>query len=215
MTQVKIQLPKQALAALATQLGLAIALAGCAPTALSPATSPAGNTAANQGDAIATPPSAGPKVAPLVMRQAAPIVHFKDAAGEDHALDEWKGRFVVLMYFSVTCAVCQQEVPKIQAFAARYGPEAAVLAVEGTGASASDVAAFASTYKVAMPLYHDLTREAANAYLVKFFPQGYILSPDFVVQEDVRGRAANSFYETRLGLYAPDVLKAGRAADAE
>lgn len=184
--------------------------AGCAVAAPTPtaADAPLPAQAAAAPTTAVPAPTAAPSLAPLVMRQAAPNVRFKDAAGQDHALDEWKGRFVVLLYFSVTCAVCQQEVPKLQTFAARYGPEATVIAVEASGATAADVAAFASTYKVAMPLYHDPTRQAANAYLVKFYPQGYIISPNFVVQEDVRGRAALDFYETRLSLYAPETFKA-------
>ncbi len=205
-------MPKQlVLTSLAAAL---LATAGCAP-ATPAAVPPGGGPALAATAAVAAPtaatPAAAPAIAPLVMRKAAPVARFKDAAGQEHALDEWKGRFVVLMFFSVTCAVCQKEVPKMQAFAARYGPEATVIPVEATGASAADVAAFAATYKVAMPLYHDPSRAAPNAYLVKFFPTGYIVSPDFVVQEDVRGAAAQSYYETRLGLYAPDVYKAATA----
>ena len=193
---------------------VALATFGCAgvsPPAIDQATAPAVAAASAAPPAA---PTAAPAIAPLVMRQAAPPVRFLDAAGEAHGLDEWKGRFMVLMFFSVTCAVCQAEVPKIQTFAAKYGPEAVVIPVEATGASAADVAAFASTYKVAMPLYHDPDRRAANTYLVKFYPQGYIISPDFVVQEDVRGRAANSYYETRLALYAPQFFKMPTPAPA-
>lgn len=196
--------------ALTSLAAVLLATAGCtsaisvqAPT--SGAQLPAAAASANA--TAATTPAAAPAITPLVMRKTAPIVRFKDATGQEHALDEWKGRFTVLMFFSVTCAVCQKEVPKIQTFAARYGPEAIVVPVEATGASAQDVAAFAATYKVAMPLYHDPSRAAANAYLVKFFPQGYIVSPDFVVQEDIRGAAAMSYYETRLAMYAPEVYK--------
>ena len=187
-------------------------------TNVSTAGSPAAATSASpcaEAASCAAPagasPAAGPSLAPVVMRKAAPAIQFKDADGAEHTIGEWKGKFTVLMFFSVTCAVCQKEVPSMQAFLTQYGPNVAVVPIEATGASATDVAAFKSTYQVPMPIYHDPGRRAAGAFLVKNYPNSFILSPDGVVQEDLLGHASLTFYSARLALYAPQFYKPSAA----
>jgi len=199
----------------AATFALAACATGVQPIAPPKAAEPAAVAAsADPAAPAAVSPASGassaavPALAPLVMRKLTPAITFKDAAGKDRSISEWKGNFTVLMFFSVTCAVCQKEVPGLEPLIAKYGPEASVVPVEATGASAADVAAFASTYKVSMPLYNDPSRAAANAFLVRNYPNAYILSPDQVVQEDVLGKATLKFYEDRIALYAPQFRKA-------
>ncbi|MEB3196786.1 MAG: TlpA disulfide reductase family protein [Candidatus Sericytochromatia bacterium] len=137
------------------------------------------------------------------MGASAPNIAFLDAEGRSRNLEEWRGRFILLTFFSRTCKVCAREVPKLQEFAAKRAPDGVVLPVESTSASAGEVAAFASTYNVSMPLFHDPTWKAPEAYLVKRVPQVYIIAPDFTVLEDVVGEASLDFYNIRFKRFFP------------
>jgi thiol-disulfide isomerase/thioredoxin len=176
-------------------LPLALGLAACAST---PAVTAA---AAGSGS-----PAASASVAPLppvVLHEAARNVQFTDSAGATHHLDEFKGKYVVLVFFAHWCGICQHELPVMQDFASKYKDKnTVVLPVEATGAGADIVKAFGERYVQGLPLYYDTSLVAATTYLVDHYPFTYMISPDFTAQEGVLGPATFGYLEQRFNLYA-------------
>ncbi|MEB3223508.1 MAG: TlpA disulfide reductase family protein [Candidatus Sericytochromatia bacterium] len=199
------------------QPGQAMAVAPPATTATegqAATTSPGGTPAAPPAEAATSgpPPEVVPAAAPeptapprVVMRALAPNISFLDAAGQSHTLSEWRGKFVVLMFFSHTCGICAKEVPKIQALTSLRSPDAVVLPIESTMGTNAQAAGFASSHGVSIPVYHDPSWEAPKTYLVKKFPQAFVVAPDFKVIEDVAGEASVEFYDIRFRRYFPSI----------
>jgi thiol-disulfide isomerase/thioredoxin len=59
-----------------------------------------------------------------------PDLSFKDAAGHDHTLADWRGRTVLLNLWATWCVPCRKEMPALDALAADLaGPHFDVVAV--------------------------------------------------------------------------------------
>jgi peroxiredoxin len=172
-------------------------------------TEPTRTAGATEAPPAQEAPAAAP-VAPtrVVMRELAPNIRFLDAGGQPHTLEEWKGKYVVLLFFSKDCGICATEVPKIQAFTALRSPNGVVLPIESTTGTAEQAAGFASRNGVTVPVYHDPTWEAPRAFMVRKFPQAYVVAPDHTVIEDVAGEASVEFYDIRYRRYFPLVAPA-------
>ena len=89
-----------------------------------------------------------------------------DAAGKQQALAQWKGQALVVNFWAPWCGPCVQEMPELSALAATTGKAKVI----GIGIdSPSNIAEFASKYKIAYPLYvagmsgTDLSRQFGNA----------------------------------------------------
>jgi len=89
-----------------------------------------------------------------------------DAAGQQHALAQWKGQPLLVNFWATWCTPCVQEMPELSTLAAGSSR----IKVIGIGIdSPSNIAAFAAKYKIAYPLYvagmtgTDLAREMGNS----------------------------------------------------
>lgn len=152
--------------------------------------------------AAAAAPEPVESLAPVVLHEQARNIAFFDSEGKQHRLAEYKGKFVLLTFFAHWCGVCQKELPVLQQFAKETADKGAVVVpVEADGSSRDLVAAFSSKYGIDIPLFNDPSRNAPNTYGVKNFPTVYIISPDFVAQENIVGRASIEFYRQRQGQY--------------
>jgi thiol-disulfide isomerase/thioredoxin len=72
------------------------------------------------------------RIAPLVHGEVAalapartafqvPDLSFKDAAGRDHTLKEWRGRSVLLNLWATWCVPCRKEIPALDALQGKLG----------------------------------------------------------------------------------------------
>ncbi|HZX25960.1 MAG TPA: TlpA disulfide reductase family protein [Telluria sp.] len=89
-----------------------------------------------------------------------------DAAGQQHALAQWRGQPLLVNFWATWCTPCVQEMPELSTLASG----SAKVKVIGIGIdSPSNIAAFAAKYQIAYPLYvagmtgTDLAREMGNA----------------------------------------------------
>jgi thiol-disulfide isomerase/thioredoxin len=86
--------------------------------------------------------NAASRIAPLVRGEVAalavartpfrvPDVAFKDAAGRDRTLADWRGRTVLLNLWATWCVPCRREMPALDALQAKLGgPDFEVIAVD-------------------------------------------------------------------------------------
>jgi peroxiredoxin len=171
-------------------------LSACAPVASGPAPVNPPVTA------VTAPFSPAPSAAPVALHQAAPDVAFMDNAGARHTLAEFKGKFVVLVFFAHWCGICQKELPHLAQFQSDYKDKnAVVVPIEATGADLDLLRAFGDRYNIHMPLYADPSLASAQTYLVDHYPWAYVITPNFVVQEQVLGESSPNYYASRYALY--------------
>src|SRR6185436_19665258 len=53
--------------------------------------------------------------------KALPVLTFKDAAGADKSLADWRGRTVLLNLWATWCVPCRKEMPALEALQAKVG----------------------------------------------------------------------------------------------
>jgi thiol-disulfide isomerase/thioredoxin len=96
----------------------------------------------NPGDAACRPAvQTAAQIAPLVRGEVAalavaqtgfqvPELAFKDSAGHDHTLKDWRGRTVLLNLWATWCVPCRREMPTLDALQGKLGgPNFEVVAV--------------------------------------------------------------------------------------
>lgn len=88
-----------------------------------------------------------------------------DPAGKPHALSQWKGQLLIVNFWATWCAPCVDEMPELSTLASGQDK----FKVIGIGIdSPSNIAQFASKYKISYPLYTagmngtDMARELGN-----------------------------------------------------
>jgi thiol-disulfide isomerase/thioredoxin len=97
--------------------------------------------------AFATPAAADAGLAPYLtgeMRKlvlhaaprAVPDVAFRDAAGGEHRLGDWKGRVILVNYWATWCAPCRHEMPALDRLQATLGGERFAVLTIATGRNA-------------------------------------------------------------------------------
>ena len=91
-----------------------------------------------------------------------------DAVGATQALSQWKGKNLLVNFWAPWCPPCVEEMPELSEVQGHYA--AKNLQVIGIGIdSASNIATFASKFKIAYPVYvsgmsgTDLSRHFGNA----------------------------------------------------
>jgi thiol-disulfide isomerase/thioredoxin len=114
-----------------------------------------------------------------------------DVAGKPQALAQWKGKPLLVNFWAPWCAPCVQEMPELSALAAKDGGKK--FNVIGIGIdSPSNIAEFASKFKIAYPLYvagmsgTDLSRQFGNSQ--GGLPYTVLIGADGQVKKTYLGR---------------------------
>src|SRR5579863_4112316 len=92
----------------------------------------------------------------------------KDMNGQDVRLADFKGRPLLVNFWSTTCGPCQLETPELVDLAAKYKDRGLAIVGISIDDSPSDIRAFADHYKVTYPLLvGDGRDEVAEAFGLK------------------------------------------------
>jgi thiol-disulfide isomerase/thioredoxin len=136
---------------------------------------------------IAPPPS----LSALVLEKTpktAPNVHFADAMGGRHALDAFRGRYVLLNLWATWCAPCVAELPSLARLAA-HAPGLKVLAIN-TDHEKVDAAGFLKSHGAgSLPVYLDSERMMLRSFVVPGLPTTVLIGPDGKVVARAEGPA--------------------------
>jgi thiol-disulfide isomerase/thioredoxin len=124
---------------------------------------------------------------------------FPDADGRPQALQQWRGRWLIVNFWATWCAPCVEEMPLLQRIADEYASRG--VAVVGLGIdSASAIARFRSELRLTIPL---LVAGADGVQLGRVLgnPSGAL---PYTVLISPEGGVA----QARLGLLKEDLLRA-------
>lgn len=161
--------------------------------------------AADAAEAAFTPPAGarklsdrgaaggGPVVADAqaMVGQAAPAFKLPSLAGAPIALEDLKGKVVVLDFWASWCGPCRAALPKYDALQAELGDEVVILAVNVR--ESRDVAAkFMQTNELKLKTVLDAEGATSAAYGVRGLPTTVIIGRDGVVRNVIVGFSPGS-----------------------
>ena len=124
--------------------------------------------------------------------QAAPLADLKlvDQNGEEHSLDEYRGKTVFLNFWATWCGPCQREMPEIQELYERYGKNEGDLIVLGVAnpktdenpnnsdVSQEEVEQFLTDHGYTFPVVMDTTSDVFYQYMIRSFPTTFMIDKD-------------------------------------
>lgn len=123
-----------------------------------------------------------------LLGEAAPLIEGATASGEWFDLDDLRGRWVVVNFFSTTCVPCIVEHPELVAFAEAHAAsgDAAVVSIAFDD-SAANVSAFFEANGGDWPVLVADTGRTAVRYGVTGVPESYLVAPNGAVAAKIVG----------------------------
>jgi peroxiredoxin len=130
--------------------------------------------------------------AEIKLGMKAPDFSLKNAAdGKMISMVDFKGKKVVLVFFSVDCAACRIEMPMIQEqYKMTQDWKVNVLAISADK-SVDDIKAYIDKNKITFPILHDPEWKTSDAYLVPLTPYNVFIGSDGTITALHEGRYLN------------------------
>ena len=107
-----------------------------------------------------------------------PALRLQDLDGRLHALEDYRGKVVLVNFWATWCEPCREEMPSIERLRASLaGRPFAVLAVN-LAEPESRVRGFLNQVPLAFPVLLDHDRSASRAWKARVLPATFIVGPD-------------------------------------
>ena len=130
-------------------------------------------------------------VGPSIGQRAPDVVATKTLDGAPASLAAYKGRTVVLAFWTTWCPGCRTELPALDQLAA-LRPELRVVAVESDGSRATVLHSVKELGLSHLTVWRDpAARTLHDRYLTHAVPALFVIGPDGTVANSTLGGAAN------------------------
>ncbi|HJT42986.1 MAG TPA: TlpA disulfide reductase family protein [Rhizomicrobium sp.] len=121
--------------------------------------------------------------------KTAPIVHFAGPTGDRHALDAFRGRYVLLNLWATWCAPCVSELPALGRLS-RFVPGLRVLVVNTADRAAVDAAAFLKSHNAGgLTAYRDNEKVMMKSFGAYGLPMTVLIDPQGKIVAKAEGPA--------------------------
>lgn len=109
-----------------------------------------------------------------------PDVSFTDAAGADHRLADWKGRWLVVNFWATWCAPCRAEMPSLEALETEFGGDRFAVLTIATGPNPPPAVDrfFAEVGVSRLPKLLDPKQQLAREIGVLALPVSVLIDPE-------------------------------------
>jgi peroxiredoxin len=124
----------------------------------------------------------------------------KDMNGHDVKLSDYKGKALLVNFWSTTCGPCQLETPELVDLAAKYKDRGFAVVGISIDDTPNDIRAFANQYKVTYPLLVGTDRdEITEAFGLKdAIPMSVFITAKGTVLGRVEGLATQPWMERQI-----------------
>lgn len=124
----------------------------------------------------------------------------KDMNGHDVRLSDYKGKPLLVNFWSTTCGPCQLETPELVDLAAKYKERGLAIIGISIDDTPNDIRAFADHYKVTYPLLvGDGRDEVTEAFGLKdAIPMSVFITPKGTVMGRVEGLETQAWMEHQI-----------------
>jgi|KBSMisStandDraft_5_1062788.scaffolds.fasta_scaffold62511_4 thiol-disulfide isomerase/thioredoxin len=121
--------------------------------------------------------------------KSAPAVHFADPKGTRHALDAFRGRYVLLNLWATWCGPCVNELPSL-ARLSRFAPGVRVVAVDTGDKDTVDAAAFLKEHDAGnLVAYRDNEKVMMRSFVAISLPMTVLIDPQGKIVATAAGPA--------------------------
>lgn len=126
------------------------------------------------------------------------LLVFSDQFGNDHSLDQYRGKMIVLSFLDRGCVACQEEMPIIEELYQTYQKnqkEVVVLGIIKIDAydTKERVKDFFETNGYHFPVLYDQTEQLKTKYHIKAFPSTVVLDKNGSILEDIVGSVSKDY----------------------
>jgi thiol-disulfide isomerase/thioredoxin len=125
---------------------------------------------------------------PRTSHRTPPPLVLLDLAGKRHALEEYRGKVVVINFFGTWCTPCLQEMPSLlQLTSALKDSAFAVLAVDVGDSPARLRQVFGEQQRAGFTILLDSTKMVARNWRALAFPTSFVLDSEGLIQFSAEG----------------------------
>ena len=121
----------------------------------------------------------------------APDFTVLDAAGSKHKLSEYKGKPVVINFWTSWCPYCKDEMPLFEEAYNSFGSTVQFMmidAVDGRRETFESGKEYIDEYEYTFPVFYDASLEAVNGYGIQAFPSTFFIDKDGNIAATVQGK---------------------------
>jgi peroxiredoxin len=161
------------------------------------------------------PRGSGSEESAALIGKPAPAFSLSDLSGKKHKLSDYKGKNIILIFWSPSCGHCMAEMPKIQSFftanSARYNFKVIGVTRDSGDSSKKDAQKVVKEKMVTYPTLMDPGSAVMQDYGVKYVPSVFFINDRGVVVEHLSGAAAQ-FDEVYHSIFADPGRLGGKTA---
>ncbi len=120
----------------------------------------------------------GQGLTPLPGRVMAPDFTLQDTNGKTHRLSDYRGRTVIINFWTTWCPPCREEIPSMNRALKRLHQDAVVMLGINMGEDEDTIFLFSADYPTDFPLLMDRDGAVIADWPVKGLPTTYVVAPD-------------------------------------
>lgn len=137
------------------------------------------------------------------LTQRAPDIVLPTVTGDTLELSKYRGKVVLLTFWSMTCPTCQKKMPLLQkAFERMDARKMSIITVHGPGREAA-IKSYCSSQGLTLPVLLDLQGDAGSGYNVMQLPATFILDQAGVIRSVDPEFATQGELDKLLNPYLP------------
>jgi len=110
--------------------------------------------------------------------RAAPALELRDIEGREHRLEAYRGRVLVVSFWSTWCLPCRDELPGMVRTARALATDGVRFVTVAMGQDAAEVNAYLARHPFDLPKLLDPTSRVSEAWRVQGLPTSFVVDPD-------------------------------------
>lgn len=138
---------------------------------------------------------------PLKLGDQAPPFTVRDLAGQTVSLAAWRGKPVVLRFWSTDCKFCRADTPIFNAYFDKYRAQGLQVVYISRNPDEKTVRDFVVDLDIRFPVVIDTKGELAALYHVKVDPQTIVIDPRQKIVAAILGGVSEAELQKLLGGY--------------
>ena len=116
-----------------------------------------------------------------------PMLALKDLSGQAHALDDYRGRVVLVNFWATWCEPCRVEMASMERLRERLAGKPFTVLLVNHGEARVRVGDFARREALTLSVLLDPNQDAARAWRVRVLPSSFLVGADGRVRYAVIG----------------------------
>jgi peroxiredoxin len=115
---------------------------------------------------------------PMGSKLLAPDFSLQDTAGNTHRLSDYRGKPVIINFWTTWCPPCREELPSMNRAWHQLEQEGVAMLAINMGEDEDTIFVFSADYPTDFPILMDQTGEVIEQWPVKGLPTTYVVAPD-------------------------------------